>query len=234
LINQNAVDNGLAIGNYTHCEILLKKHYNISLDTTLLIKNMQFNPLTNLKNLNDSSMSDSVLIEFINPINGEKLDLNLCNESPTAISIPFKELTRLKPTLYQKAAVLKGIIDLYDKKSPGYYSRCFKSKEFDTGGDTSINYRRTRLYQNESINCSPECSYEGLDNNSYVICNCQISGGGELSNNSTGFDPLFAFPKFNYDIAICYYETYTDVIQFFFIINNMKIKLLSYYYFINI
>jgi len=185
---------------------------------------MQFNPLTNLKNLNDSSSSDIVLMEFINPINGETLDLNICNKIPTAISIPFKESTRLKPTLYQKASVLKGIVDLYDKKSPGYYSRCLKSKEFDTGGDTSINYRRTKLYQNESINCSPECSYEGLDNNSYVNCNCQISSGGEISNNSTGFDPLFSFPQFNYDITLCYYETYTDVMLFFIIKEFFKIK----------
>lgn len=210
LINEQAIKNGLAIGNYTQCEKILKNHYNISENITLLLKNMQFNPSTNLKNLDDTTASDSVSMEFINPENGEKLDSQLCNETPTPISIPFKKSERIKMDLYEKAAVLKGVVDLYDKESPGYKSRCLKSSEFDTGADTSINYRRTKLYQNESINCSPGCSYEGLDENKYVKCNCKTTQG-ELSNNSTGFDPLLAFPKFNYDIVLCYYETFTDV-----------------------
>jgi len=210
------VDNKLAIGNYSLCEDILKKEYNISQSISLIIKMMQFDPITNLDKLNDTSASDAVSMEFINPENGVKLDSSICSKVPTPISIPFKKSERLKPELYAKAAVLKGVIDLYDKESPGYKSRCYKSKEFDTGADTSINYRRTKLYQNESINCSPGCAYEGLDENQYVLCNCNISQGGELSNNSTGFDPLFSFPKFNYDITLCYYETFTDVIIDFF------------------
>jgi len=212
LVSQEAVSNRLAIGNYTECESLLKKHYNISDSINLVIKNVQFNPMTNLKNFNDSTASDIVSMEYINPQNWEKLNSELCKEVQTSISIPFKDTIRLKPELYAKAAVLKGVIDLYDKKSPGYESRCLKSNEFDTGADTSINYRRTKLYQNESINCSPGCDYQGLDENLYVICNCRIQEGTELSNNSTGFDPLLAFPKFNYDIVLCYYEASTDVI----------------------
>lgn len=128
------------------------------------------------------------------------------------IKIPFKENERLNMKLYQNAAVLKGVVDLYDKKSPGYHSRCFKSEDFSTGGDTSINFRRTKLYQNETIGCSPGCIYEGLDNNKYVKCNCQINNDTSMSNNSTGDDPLFAFPKLNLDISLCYMEVYNDVI----------------------
>ena len=209
-----AVENKMAVAYYSLCENILKKYYNISDDKFLLVKNLQFDSFTNLKNLNDDSASDIVSFEYFNPDNGDKLDSKICSNIQTPINLPFKQSARLKMDLYKSAAILKGVVDLYNKESPGYKSRCLKSVEFTTKADTSINYRRTKLYQNESINCSPGCEYEGLDDNSYVKCNCQIEEGNKISNNSTGFDPLFSFPNYNFDIVMCYKETYSDVIKY--------------------
>ena len=176
-----------------------------------IVKNLQFDSSTDLKNLKDSTSSNIVSFEFFNPVTAEKLDSKICSNINTPINIPFKESIRLKMNLYKNAAVLKGVIDLYNKESPGYKSRCLKSTEFTTKADTSINYRRTKLYQNETINCSSGCLYEGLDDNSYVICNCELSEKTTITNNSTGFNPMAALPSFNYDIVLCYNETYRDV-----------------------
>lgn len=166
--------------------------------------------------MNDSTASDIVFLDFFHPKNHEKLDSSLCLNDTLAIKIPFQESIRLKMELYEEAAVLKGVIDIYNKNSPGYYSRCFKSYDFSTGGDTSINFRRTKLYQNETIDCSSGCVYDGLDENKYVKCNCEMRNDASFSNNSTDFDPLEAFPQMNFDIVVCYREVWNDVILKYF------------------
>ena len=205
----------MAIANYTQCEEVLKKYYNISIENNLIVKNLQFDSSTDLKNLKDYSASDLVTFEFFNPDTAEKLDSKICSNIYTPINIPFKQSVRLNMNIYKSAAILKGVIDLYNNESPGYKSRCLKSAEFTTQADTSINYRRTKLYQNETINCSPGCVYEGLDDNSYVICNCELNEKTAITNNSTGFDPMDALPNFNYDIVLCYNETINDVKNIF-------------------
>jgi hypothetical protein len=156
------VKNKLAFPNTTDCENILKKHYNISQEKSILIKNIQTDPKFDLKTLNDNSASDRAKFDFYHPDTKEKLDMKICSKVKSSIKIPFKDTQRLRPKFYEKSLILKGVVDIYDNTSPGYTSRCLKSTEFDTGGDTSINFRRNKLYQNESINCSENCEYEIL------------------------------------------------------------------------
>jgi len=66
------------------------------------------------------------------------------------------------------------------------------------------------MFQNTSISCSEGCTYEGLDENRYVKCNCKTNGESESSNTGMTheFDPL---PSMNYGIIKCFKETYDDV-----------------------
>lgn len=112
---------------------------------------------------------------------------------------------------YEKAKIYKEIMDIYNKESVAFSTRCVRTNDYETGGDTSINFRRTKLYKNETIKCSEGCEYKGLDANKYVICDCSLKQGAELSNNSTGIHPLLSFPNFNYDIIFCIIETLNDV-----------------------
>ena len=210
-LNKEAVANNMAIGDFSNCEALLKIYYNLTNIPSLLIKKVEFDPSTDVNKSNDTNASNGVTFEFFNPINKEKLNSTICNTVPTPLKIPFKQSYRLKMGLYTTAVVLKDVIDIYNSKTPGYHSRCYTSKEFESGADTSINYRRTKLFQNTSMECSQGCEYNGLDENKYVICNCSISGQEEISNSAED-GPLIAFPALNFDIALCYYETYTKVI----------------------
>ena len=102
-------------------------------------------------------------------------------------------------------------MDIYNEKSVAFHTRCVRTNDFKTDGDTSINFRRVKLYKNETIHCSEGCEYKGLDENKYVKCDCKLKQGADLSNNSSGIHPLLSFPNFNYDIALCIKETLKDV-----------------------
>ncbi len=216
---QAAIENRMAFADFSDCQKILKSYYNISEDINLLINKVEFDPMTDVKRANDSAASQGVSFEFINPLTKEKLNNTLCESVPTPISIPFKKSERINMQMYQKAATVKAFLDLYNSNSPGYHSRCFKTTQFDTGADVSLNYKRTNMFQNQTVSCSPGCIYEGLDENKYVKCNCTSSGNNEISNsgNDEYFSPL---PKMNYDIIMCYKETYNDVIFLFLIIHS--------------
>ena len=205
-----AIDNGMAFADLSNCQKILKSYYNISEEINLLINKVEFDPITDVYRANDTAASKGVSFDFIDPLTKKKLNITLCKSVPTPMSIPFKKSERLNMDMYQKASTVKAFLDLYNSNSPGYHSRCYKTTQFDTGADVSLNYKRTNMFQNQTVSCSTGCTYEGLDENKYVKCNCKELGSNEISNtgNDETFDPL---PKMNYDIVICYHETYTHV-----------------------
>jgi hypothetical protein len=208
--NQEEDYTNLAQANSTECENLLKKHYNIS-SKYLIIKKSQFDSKVNLNNLNDTTASDALKIEYFNPENGEKLNSKLCFNITMPISLPIKNIQRLNMELYKESKEKLIGVDIFDKESPSFKSRCFKSTNFITGGDTSITFRKTKLYQNQSMECSIGCEYSGIDEYNTTLCECKIENNEEISNNNTLFDSFLEFPKFNYDIIYCFTETIEDV-----------------------
>jgi len=220
-----AVKSKLSVANFTQCEIKLKSFHNISENVTLLYKKMEFDPKTDLSRAADPSASSGVSFEFFDPDTLVKLNTSVCTEIPIPISIPFKKAERLSMSLYLANSLVNKDVDIYNKESTGFHSRCVKSKDLNTSADTSMSFRRNTMFQNETIGCSDSCTYQGLDENGYVKCDCNTSGKEEMSNTGSdfAFDPI---PKMNYDIVMCYNETYNDVILILNKINN-KLKLFS-------
>ena len=216
-----SLKNKLSIANFTLCENRLKSHFNISQNVTLLYKKMEFDSKTDLSRAADPFGSRGVSFEFYNPDTLDKLNSSICSEILTPIKIPFKKIERLTISLYLANLAVNKDVDIYNKESPGFYSRCVKSKDLNTSADTSMSFRRNKLFQNETLECSSICSYQGLDENGYIQCDCTTSGKQEISN--TGSDFFFnPIPPMNYDIITCYSETYNDV-------NNITLNLLIFF-----
>jgi hypothetical protein len=212
--NKKAIEEKISVGNFTVCENILKKEYNISQNTILLVKKIEFTAKMDIDRVNNPDASQGLSFEFIDPNTMNKLNSSLCMKINTPISIPFKRSSRLLMDVYERSSLINIALDLYNNESPAYYSRCIKTNQINTGADVSINYKRNQMFQNTSITCSSECEYNGLDENRYVKCNCKTSGQKESSNtgNEFVFDPL---PSMNYDIVLCYKETYYDVINIY-------------------
>lgn len=209
--DKEAIKEGISTADFSECEKILKGHYNIS--SNLLVKKVEFDPKMDVNRSKNPYASKGLTFEFLNPITFEKLNITYCSEKKTPLKIPFKKGEKLNISLYSQSARINKGLDLYNDKSPGFHSRCIKSNQLDTGADLSINYKRNKMFQNNSIGCSPGCEYDGLDENKYVKCNCEVKDDMETSNNGVdiSFSPL---PSMNYDIVNCYYETYRDVKYF--------------------
>jgi len=209
-LREELVKNKLSVANFTQCEKLLKYTYNISENLSLVYKKIEFDSKTDLLRAPDSRASSGVSFEFFDPDTLEKLNGTICSDIQTPISIPFKKIERLSMGLYLANSLVNKNVDIYNKESIGFSSRCVKSRDLTTSADTSISFRRNKMFQNETIGCSTSCAYKGLDENGYVKCDCTTSGKEEISNTGSdfNFDPI---PKMNYEIFLCYYETYKDV-----------------------
>lgn len=205
-----ALENHIAIANFSVCENLLKKSNDIPDSTSLFVRNLQFDSCLNIKNWNDTTASDSVSFNFFDPQKFEKLNMSLCSDLSASISIPIK-YDKIDMKSYRKSASLKNKVDIYNKFSVGFQSRCFSVQDIDSAADTTINFRRTFMYKNQTILCSGNCTYDGIDDNNYIICNCPIEENFEISNNFTNWDILTRFPDLNFDIITCFYETLGDV-----------------------
>ena len=170
-----AIKNKLAFADFSNCIKLVKENYNLPQEVNLLVKKVEFDPITDLKRANDSSASKGVSFDFFDPSTKQKLNTSICLTAPTPINIPFKQMQRLNMEMYEKAVTVRDFLDLYNSKSPGYHTRCYKTTQFDTGADVSLNYKRTKIFQNQTVSCSDGCSYKGLDENKYVKCNCNTT-----------------------------------------------------------
>ena len=192
------------------CEKVLQKFYNISENSPLLLKKIEFNSSTNLTRVNNTNASNGVNFAFFHPINFTALDMKLCSNLKSSISTPFKAGNRKSLDLYKSIPDAYGL-DLYDVKSPAYQSRCFKGNN-SNGADVSINFKRTQWFQNTTADCSTGCEYMGLDEYNYTVCDCQgLEEDSEISNDFSGTN-LNDIGKFNYDIILCYKEVLTEVI----------------------
>jgi len=209
---KNSIENNLSFGNYTNCENILKEKYNISESESILIRQVEYDSITDPLRFNDFNSSKGLSVEFYHPISLEKLDKSFCESASIQLSIPFKKSERIKMTNYLNyKSNLPNSIDIYNIQTPSFHTRCLKSKEIELSSDLSINYRRTVLYQNSTISCSEGCNYLGLDENKYVQCDCPKTSENEVSNTADN-QSLFSLPPMNYDIVICYKEALTDVI----------------------
>jgi hypothetical protein len=203
-IIDDAVSKGLSVLNFTECEDILKKNYNISKETDLIMRKIDYNPATDMKKLNDSMASNSITFAFYHPEKKFKLNISYCDNIPVSLKIPLKNREKLNLTQYEKFKDLN--IDPFDKNSPGLNDRCITLNE--GGKDITVNKRRQTLFQNQSASCDTGCEYKGLDENQYMICDCKPS---ESEMGSTfKEDKIEPILTLNFVIIKCWKVIFTE------------------------
>lgn len=142
---ENAYANHLSIINFTNCEKILKQHYNIPLNMSLIIQKIDFNAKLNA-NVTDTS-SNNVSFCFYNPLTMDKLNLDFCNHANASIivSVPLPNTSQLNITKLQELS-LQGI-DGLDPNSTIYTNRCFILHDPVTGKDTTPSFRSDNYLQ---------------------------------------------------------------------------------------
>jgi hypothetical protein len=191
---QFALDNNLGFTNLTDCIKTLKNYYNISESENLIINKIDLCPA----NQTDLS-SKSVKIEFYDS-QKQKLNMSLCHdkEKPLTYSIPLKEKKGLNMARYN---AFRNIgIDIYNYEDPAFSSRC---NSYQVGGfDITLNMRIKQVFSNLTLKCSRGCSYNGIDSNDYLQCNCDGLPDDDLYGDSQSIT-LPHYSDINADIIEC-------------------------------
>ena len=156
---------------YKDCESKIRSDNQIPDSSPIIVKKMEYNNLDMVKNHLIVS-NYSISIEFYNS-NGVKLEYQSCiNQNNIIYSIPI--LTNsLNLDKYQN--LIKQDFDIYNINSKPYQSRCNHIIDYKYDADTSINYRRSKYFENKISYCSKGCTYLGLDSSNYLKCSCDES-----------------------------------------------------------
>jgi len=147
---QNNENNNISTIILGECEKILKKKYNISEDSPLIIFKIDYYP--------KDSLIPIIGYEIYNPNTKEKLDLIHCNKVNIDINLPVS---------IDEDNLLK-----YDPNNEYYIDECAPSTTIN-GTDILLNDRQNEFNQNNMSLCENNCKYNGYNNNN-AHCNCGI------------------------------------------------------------
>jgi hypothetical protein len=194
---ENAITLAHPIFNSTDCEDFLIKAYNLTSPDEIVYITNKINSTLNTFD------TDSYTYSAYDGITGEKLDLDLCNNLTYSVQMPISNKSEVNLTLYKE---LKDQgIDIFNPNDPAFTDRCFTHIDNQTGGDTTLNYRKQKyLQQNVPICMGINCTYKGISEFDYVECTCTgLVTDNELINTLVNTF-MSAVSKFNIGVIFCY------------------------------
>lgn len=190
------------------CEDILRKHYNISLNETLLIVKLDITQ--------DESVTNKV--EYaVYDLKGNQLDLSLCISDDITIEIVYP----LNPEYFDDIDIEfaeemmndKGI-DLYNMNDTFFNDICM-TYATNNKTDVVIRDRRNDYFVNISL-CEKNCLYQGVNyTTKQVTCLCKVDKDIDY-DNEIEYEPSFTKEffiviksSFNFDFLKCYAHLYT-------------------------
>jgi hypothetical protein len=194
-----ALENKLSLIDAGSCYITLKQHYNIS---NLLVLKTDANSYLQLDNLEKPLVSNSAQIKLFNPITREELNMSLCNNDQLNIKTPIKSANLLNLTMYSD--LNSSGIDGFNPNDTSYNNICSTHIDETSSYDTTLNFRRSKYFQNKTAQCSgTNCTYQSIDANNYVSCNCYLQPAEPINNEFVNF-VLTPLSTWNFDVILCY------------------------------
>ena len=185
---KNNTSNKFSIIDLGQCGNILKNHYKINQNTSLII--MKFEKVTNI------TLERSLQYEVYEPINKTKLNLSICSNVSIDIYIPLV-LSEKTQNLYNE---LKNLgYDLFDIESPFYQDICTPYKS-SNNTDVLLSDRINYYYNNEETTCQSNCKFSNyLMESQYLKCDCDITNSNIETSNSQKFNPKSIYQSF-YDV----------------------------------
>ena len=175
---------GISAIDLGNCTQVLKSHYNISHEESLIILNIETKEnQTKNKNNDDSSFNLGKKNQVeIYDFSGRKLDLSVCKDDIKVM----KYIGDVEELDFKSAKSLSTQgIDVFNASDNFFNDLCHK---YDNtyGKDIIIDDRRNDIYQNATF-CQNGCTYSGVDYDlmaAHCLCNSKIIQ--EVTQNITG------------------------------------------------
>ena len=180
---------------FSICEQILRKEYNISSDEILTILQIDFNKM------NEKSLTNQVEYEIYNE-KRKKLNLTYCKDIQIKVIYKIEEESLINKSMISYYSDIG--IDIYDRNDSFFNDICYSNSEFDS--DIILKDRVLDIYQNYSL-CDNECTYDQIDIETMsVTCSCQV----KTEINFEVSEPVFGkmveetFKNSNFGVILCY------------------------------
>ena len=170
-MNEDSLKNELAIVDASKCEAELRNKNGIGENENLIVLKINFFYFSDLIS-KDKQYSNSLIFQYFNSNTKTIIDGEPCKNIPVTIKGANSYLnTEIDKTNY---LALKNVgVDIFDSNSEAFNSRCFSVVDPSTQKDATLSYRINNYVEKKKLNCADGCEYVGIDENFYIICNCQ-------------------------------------------------------------
>ena len=155
-------NNSLSIIDLGNCETILKDHYGINQNMSLIIKKHEKITISSERN---------VQYQVYHPITKEKLNLSLCDSEKIDLYIPVK-LDEKSLSLYED--LQNSGYDLFNINDPFYNDLCSPYKS-ENSTDVLLSDRKKDYYNDTFTSCQSNCEYSSFNSKyQFLKCECKI------------------------------------------------------------
>ena len=198
LNNNEANNKEMSIINLSNCESLLRQHYNISDNSSLIF--LKYEKITGI------GIEKSIQYEIYNPNTFQKLDLSICEKTEIDISIPITIEEEIKD-LYNE--LKKEGYDLFDMENKFYIDICTPFTA-ENGADVLL-VDRLHYFFSKIVNittCPSNCRYSTFSiDTKYLSCQCEISNDYIDVQNPEKFLGKLLYDMSDYVLKYTSYKT---------------------------
>lgn len=163
-----ARENKLPIVDYSQCEEDLKTAGLIAQDEKVYAQNLIYDAslLNNQTELNGKTSASNEISTILVNSKGEEIDTSICD----SITVKMPVNNNIINTDGQLEVQDLLDVDVFNSNQKFFDDICF-SFPYNNGSDITLSSRRDK-YNSTSL-CSEGCTYEGMDEHGYSLCNCR-------------------------------------------------------------
>jgi hypothetical protein len=222
LLTGNVVDSNysLSIIDFSECEQLLKKEYNINENVSLVILKME--------KMTDETSEKNIQYQIYEPFNMTLLNMSICEDTDITVYIPYT-LEGEDLELYQD--LLDNGYNIFNKNDKFYNDICTPFTSAD-GTDIPLSARQKYIYEQYSNLCQENCELTDYNPDTKLIsCNCKTSNEGIEPTDESKFNPKTIYKSFydilkysNYKVLKCYDLVLPTILDSFSTFEVIKIS----------
>ena len=183
------------ISEFSICEQILRKNYNMSEEEIITILQVEIN------RANDQILTNQIEYELYDE-EKKKLDLSLCKDVPIKVQYEIKDSSLINKTMVNYYLDLG--IDIFNSKDSFFNDICYPFS--NENSDIILKDRILDIYQNYSV-CDNGCTYDKIDIESMsVTCSCQVKTEIDMEVSEPVFLTIFedTFKDSSFGVIKCY------------------------------
>ena len=199
--NNISDDYNLSIIDFSECEALLKKKYNINENDSLIFIKKE--------NKTNKASQKNIEYECFEPYNKTKLNMSICSNVDINIYVKL-ELSEVTKTLSEQIKALG--YNMFDINDRFYKDLCTPYKTL-VNTDIILSDRIDYIFNNEDTQCQPNCEFMNYFMGSkYINCKCNVDNDDVVDieridkfEKKTLYQMFYYVLKYsNYEVLKCY------------------------------